>query len=60
MDRKHPDYPEFKQEFWKWFDSLPTKKKKMFQRYKEDMAESNFYFTVWSKKHEEQNNIGHD
>jgi len=53
MDPKHPDYPKFKQEFWKWFDSLPPQKKRVFQRYKEDMAESNFYFTVWSKHHEE-------
>jgi len=53
MDRNHPDYPEFKQEFWKWFDSLPDNKKTMFQRYKEDMAEANFYFTTWSKHHEE-------
>ena len=49
MDRKHPDYTEFKQQFWDWFDSLPQKKKEMFWRYKEDMAETNFYFTVYSK-----------
>lgn len=49
MDRKHPDYPEFKQQFWIWFDLLPQKKKEMFWRYKEDMAETNFYFTVYSK-----------
>jgi hypothetical protein len=50
MDPKHPEYPQFKEEFWKWFDELPDVKKKMFWRYKEDMAETNFYFTVYSKK----------
>jgi hypothetical protein len=50
MDRKHPDYPKFKEEFWEWFDCLPKVKKKMFWTYKEDMAETNFYFTVYSKK----------
>lgn len=50
MNRKDPEYPQFKKEFWKWFDNLPTEKKKVFWRYKEDMAETNFYFTVWSKK----------
>jgi hypothetical protein len=49
MDRKHPDYPKFKEQFWEWFDSLPQKKKEMFWRYKEDMAETNFYFTVYAK-----------
>jgi len=50
MDRKHPDYMKFKEEFWNWFDSLPKVKKKVFWHYKEDMAETNFYFTVYSKK----------
>jgi hypothetical protein len=50
MDRKHPEYPDFKEQFWEWFDSLPQKKKEMFWRYKDDMAETNFYFTVYSKK----------
>lgn len=50
MDRKHPDYTEFKKNFWEWFDNLPQGKKKVFWQYKEDMAETNFYFTVWSKK----------
>lgn len=49
MNRKDPEYKEFKQKFWQWFDSLPIEKKKVFWRYKEDMAETNFYFTVWSK-----------
>jgi hypothetical protein len=50
MNRSHPDYPKFKEEFWKWFDTLPQAKKEMFWKYKEDMAETNFYFTVYSKK----------
>jgi hypothetical protein len=50
MDRKHPEYLEFKQQFWSWFDSLPKNKKEMFWQYKDDMSETNFYFTVYSKK----------
>jgi len=49
MSPKHPDYPKFKKEFWLWFDSLPKVKKKMFWNYKEDLAETNFFFTVWEK-----------
>jgi hypothetical protein len=49
MQRTDPKYSEFKKEFWKWFDSLPLQRKEVFWRYKEDMAETNFYFTVWSK-----------
>lgn len=49
MDRKHSDYPSFKKEFWEWFDALPRKKKEVFWRYTHDMAETNFYFTVYSK-----------
>lgn len=49
MNRKDPDYPLFKEQFWKWFDQLPTKKKEVFWRYRDDMAETNFYFTVYSK-----------
>lgn len=50
MDRKHPDYPKFKGEFWIWFDELPLIRKRVFWNFKEDMAETNFYFSVWSKK----------
>jgi len=52
MDRKHPDYETFKQGFWEWFDNLPKQKKEMFWRHKDGggMAETNFYFTVYSKK----------
>jgi len=50
MDRKDPEYKLFKEEFWLWFDDLPIIKKEMFWRYKDDMAETNFYFSVYSKK----------
>ena len=50
MQRTDPNYNEFKAEFWDWFDSLPRQKKEVFWRYKEDMAETNFYFTTWTKK----------
>jgi len=50
MNRSHPDYPKFKKEFWEWFDTLPQTKKEMFWKYKEDMAETNFYFAVYQKK----------
>lgn len=47
MHPKHDNYPEFKEQFWEWFDNLPARKKKMFWRFRDDMAEENFYFTVW-------------
>jgi len=52
MDRKGPEYETFKREFWEWFDELPKQKKEMFWRHKDGggMAETNFYFTVYSKK----------
>jgi hypothetical protein len=53
MDQKDTNYSKFKQEFWEWFDSLPQSKKRAFQRYKDDAAETNFYYTVWKKKYEE-------
>jgi len=49
MSPKHPDYPKFKEHFWEWFDTLPPNKKNMFWSYKEDMAETNYYFTVYKK-----------
>ena len=39
---------EFKQAFWKWFDSLPYKDKQRFLYYKIDMATTYFYNAVWS------------
>lgn len=53
MNRKDPKYPEFKKEFWEWFDNLPPEKKNVFWRYKEDMAETNYYFSVYSRKNKE-------
>ena len=50
MDRKNSNYPQFKQAFWIWFDSLSESKKKSFWYYKWDTAETNFYFTVWEKE----------
>jgi hypothetical protein len=50
MNRKSADYPHFKKEFWKWFDDLPWYKKHMFFYYKDDMAETNFFFTVYSRR----------
>lgn len=43
-------YPEFKNHFWKWFDNLPIQMKQKFWYYQEDIAETNFYFSVWSKR----------
>ena len=56
MNRNHPDYQQFKQEFWDWFDALPSKKKEMFWRHKDGggMSETNFYFTTWVKQHKEE------
>jgi hypothetical protein len=50
MNKSDPEYVDFKLQFWNWFDNLPRQKKEVFWRYKEDIAETNFYFTVWSKK----------
>jgi hypothetical protein len=49
MKNNISDYQKFKEEFWVWFDNLPPQKKKVFWNYKEDMSETNFYFTVWAK-----------
>jgi len=43
-------YKNFKKEFWEWFDELPIEMKKKFWYYKEDMSETNFYFSVYTKK----------
>jgi hypothetical protein len=42
MDEK--EYVNFKEQFWKWFDSLPTSEKAKFWFYQEDMAETFFFF----------------
>ena len=57
MNRKDPDYPLFKEHFWKWFDQLPKKKKEVFWRYKDGKAETNFYFTVYSKNQLTKSNL---
>ena len=44
------DTPEFKKEFWKWFDSLPPEERKKFNEYPADMAELNYYNKVWRHK----------
>jgi hypothetical protein len=49
MSEKFEGYLEFKRQFWDWFDSLPRSKKEKFWSYREDMAEANFYFSVWKK-----------
>lgn len=41
------DKPEFKEAFWKWFDSLPCEERRKFQNYTADMAELNFYNRVY-------------
>ena len=45
------DTPEFKKEFWEWFDSLPKQERRKFQEYPADMAELYFYNKIYSKKH---------
>lgn len=50
MNPKSSDYPKFKEEFWEWFDNLPISTKEKFWKYRDDMAETNFYFSIYSKK----------
>jgi hypothetical protein len=57
MNPSHPDYKSFKEDFWKWFDALPLKKKEVFWTYKEDMSETNFFFTVYVKTLDNQEKI---
>lgn len=54
MTPQDPEYSSFKRNFWEWFDKLPKEKKEQFWGYKDDMAETNFYFTVWSKETREK------
>lgn len=37
------EYKKFKKVFWDWFDSLPTKEKRRFWYFKQDMAETYFF-----------------
>ena len=50
MNMPKSEYPQFKKEFWEWFDALPQQKRRSFMYYDHDIAETNFYFKVWSKK----------
>ena len=50
--------PEFKKEFWIWFDSLSSKEREKFNTYKADMAEINFYNTQYRKRLLGNNSIG--
>jgi len=44
------DSPDFKKEFWAWFDSLPKQERVKFQNFPADLAELNFYHKVWQYK----------
>lgn len=44
------EYAEFKKQFWSWFDALSLRRKEAFWYYGYDMAETNFYFSVYMKK----------
>jgi len=44
------NYPEFKKQFWEWFDTLSISEKTKFWYYGMDMAELNFYNRVYSKR----------
>lgn len=44
------DDPQFKKEFWEWFDRLPVEQRKKFMYYPADMAELNFFNTVYRHK----------
>lgn len=57
MNRSDKEYKEFKKEFWEWFDKLPWHRKYSFWYFKEDMAETNFYFSVYAKKEKDNSNI---
>jgi len=41
--------PEFNKQFWRWFDSLPSDKRKQFYYYKHDFAKLNFYNTQYNR-----------
>jgi hypothetical protein len=49
------DTPEFKREFWLWFDALPTSEKRKFQNFPADMAELYFYNKIYSQKLKDNN-----
>ncbi len=43
------EYPTFKRLFWQWFDALPLQEKQKFWYYHQDIAETNFFFSVYNK-----------
>ncbi len=49
MDRAM-ESPEFKKEFWAWFDDLPQAEKDKFNYYSSNMAELFYYNKFFSKK----------
>lgn len=55
MDSRVFDDPEFKKEFWVWYDNLPVAVRHKFMYYSSDMSELNFYNTVW--RHKEGNSL---
>lgn len=50
IDQEIFDSPEFKKEFWDWFDNIPREERRKFQEYPADMAELNFYNRVYRHK----------
>lgn len=47
------DYPEFKKEFWNWFDNeLRPLQKKNLQKQPVDVAEHVFYEKVWRHRND--------
>lgn len=44
------DYDHFKEQFWIWFDEQPLFWKEKFWNFREDMAETNFYFSEYENK----------
>lgn len=54
------DDPKFKEEFWKWFDSLAPVEKRKFQEYKFDTAELFFYNRFYVHKVQSDINIKQD
>lgn len=48
MDEK--EYTKFKEQFWEWYDNLLPYQRAVLMYYKEDIAETRFYFMKWKKK----------
>jgi len=43
------DKPEFKKQFWNWFDNISSAERKKFKEYPSDMAELFFYNKYYRK-----------